>query len=172
MNLSPKLERLLQKLVGQPCWDVSPGLFPSLTVEMGSPLLHVDELSRPKLRRIFGPHSMWVQGAYHLWTYSSAWNVHSGRRQVGCSARKASIEEAARRIAGRFVEAVTAHNQCRRIAIHFDDGARLELTPREDNYWDLFFPRHMVLTVRGDRMFSYSASNVSPTRQVWRQLCV
>jgi hypothetical protein len=36
------------KLYGLPCWDVKPGLFPSLTLEFGEPHLDIREPEPPK----------------------------------------------------------------------------------------------------------------------------
>lgn len=168
MILSPTVHRVTQKLIGEPCWNVEPGLHPCLTLEFGAPRLELYEPTRKRVQKMLGRRTISVKGEYHLWTYDSDWAVHSKRTHIGCSKQKKSIRDAARSLDGQIVEAVSvAYRGCQTV-IHFDFGGRLTLTPRQDAYWMLFTPRRMVLTLRGDKMFSYQKSNTDPSEESWK----
>lgn len=168
MKLSSTLHRVTHKLIGQPCWNVQPGLHPCLTLELGAPFLELYEPQRKTVQRMFGRRTISVKGEYHLWTYASDWVVHSNRKQIGSSQRKKSIGEAARSLDGQIVDAIELKYRGCQTVIHFDFGGRLTLTPRSDAFWMLFTPRRMVLKLRSDKMFAYQSSNTDPSAENWK----
>ena len=105
--MTPVIAETFAKLYGLPCWNVKPGLFPSLTLEFGQPHLKVNREPQPpkaewsrRIREHMARRVVVVHGEWHLWILCH-WSVAVHGKQVGDSSTKRRVQKAARALDGQ-----------------------------------------------------------------------
>ena len=149
-----------EPLIGRRAWRASLGWGSFLTFEFG-----------PRVNSGGFQHGIW-----HLWVYMCSWRLYSKDGLIVTS-------NTAREFIGRIVPRLAAHplsdvkieNRARSTTFEFGKSFSLNCTPfdRQEeanridpaDYWMLFMPRGMVLTVRPGCQISIQRSDRAPYRE-------
>ena len=172
------IEAHFQPLIDLPCWNVKPGFGTFLTLEFGEPHLEIQE-PRPAregapehVRRSLSRRQVSVRGEFHLWIYCCRWSVITNGELIGDCALESDTKEAIHRAAeeldGQKLVGVTSGTS----VFYFDLGSRLETAPYDDQkeQWLLYQPGGMVLTFRGDGLYSHQLGETPREQEIWRPL--
>lgn len=173
-----RMEKIMSKLYGIPCWGVRPGLGSFLTLEFGKPNLVVREpvvaaRSIPVIvRKSLARRRVYVYGDWHLWIYCCDWVVFSGHSRVGDSSAKMKIRKAAEFLNGQKLTHFSISLGKVSCVFKFDLGAILKTKPydNESEQWLLYEPSHKVLSVRADERYEYVPSDVPESKGKWQPL--
>ena len=161
-----RIEKSVGKLFGKPCWGVKPGFGSFLTLEFGSPHLHIREpiaakkSSSTKVRSALARRAVHIHGEWHLWIYCCDWQVFSGGKRIGDSSSKAGILRAAELLDGPALTGFGLSSKSANCVFKFDLGATLKTQPRGDEggQWLLFEPSHKVLVMLADGLCKHKRS--------------
>ncbi|MCC2670401.1 MAG: hypothetical protein K0Q72_2872 [Armatimonadetes bacterium] len=176
------IESHFQPLIGLPCWNVKPGFGSYLTLEFGEPHLEIQE-PRParegvseRVRKSLARRHVTTRGQWHLWIYCCRWSVITDGELVGDCAldsdSKEPIRRAAEELDGQKLIGVTIAATSGTCVFYFDLGSRLETVPYDDQseQWLLYQPGGMVLTFRGDGLYSHQPGDTPRDQEIWRPL--
>ena len=173
-----RIERIIRRLYGKPCWGVTPGFGSFLTLEFGEPHLEVrepiiaDRATSAKVRKILARRGVRIRGDWRLWIYCCDWVVFSGRSRVGDSSTKMKIRKAAEFLNGQKLTHFSISLRKVSCVFKFDLGAILKTKPydNESEQWLLYEPPHKVLSVRADGRCKYVPSDVPDDLGQWKRV--
>ncbi len=173
-----RVESVVKRLYGKPCWGVTPGFGSFLTLEFGKPHLEVREPvaankgTPAKVQKVLASREVHVHGEWHLWVYCCAWEVFSGGKHIGGSTTKAKIRRAAEFLNGQKLTRFSILLPKVRCVFEFDLGATLTTRPydKESEQWLLYEPSHRVLSVRADGRYKYMPSDAPEDQGKWKPM--
>ena len=178
MGEGMRIERMVSKLYGKPCWGVRPGFGSFLTMEFGNPRLQVREpivaskITPPIVRKSLARRRVHIYGEWHLWIYCCDWGVFSARSLVGDCSTKVKIRRAAEFLDGQQLTYFSISPRKVSCVFQFDLGAILKTKPydNESEQWMLYEPSHRVLSVRADGRYKYGPSDVPDDQGQWKRI--
>lgn len=158
-------------LIDKPCWGVHHGYGRVLKLEFGAPRLEIREprASRAKSKRVrelLARRTIFVKGAWSLWTWDCDWSVLNRGRPVGDSRTEKRAAKGARLLDGQRLRSVTLEG--RSALFEFDLGARLVTRPRTKSgeQWQLHCPKDYFLSYFSNRTYTFShGSDSAPSRR-------
>jgi hypothetical protein len=170
-----QIEKVFERILGKPCWDVKPGHGSFLTLEFGSPHLEVREPiaarkgASTKVREHLARRQVDPRGEWHLWIMYCDWEVHCKGKSVGDSSTKVRTRRAADFLNGQKLIRFSFLPNKAQSVFAFDLGATLKTLPydKDSEQWWLFEPSNMVLAVRADGRYKYGPSNLPPAEGAW-----
>ncbi len=173
-----QFESVFKRVYGKPCWGVKPGFGSFLTLEFGKPHLEVREpiveskSTSAKVREGMARRGVFVHGEWHLWIYGCDWDVFSGSKRIGDSSTKRKILCAAEFLDGQKLIRFSISPRKASCVFEFDLGAALKTQPydNESEQWLLYEPSHKVLSLRADRRYKYSISDVPNDHREWKPI--
>ena len=161
-----KFKPLLEK----PCWGVHHGYGRVLKLEFGDPHLEISEprdsqAKSKRVREVFARRTIFVKGAWSLWTWGCDWSVRNRGRLVGDSKTNKRASEAALFLDGQRLKSVTIEG--RSTFFDFDLGARLATKPwdKSGEQWSLRCPKDFFLIYFSDRTYTFSHGSVPDPRR-------
>jgi hypothetical protein len=176
MQTVPIFYKVFRELYGEPCWNVKPGYGSTLTLEFGKPHLDVSEptvarkgASR-RVRRSLARRRVFVHGEWHLWIYSCAWEVLSNGKHVGNGSTERSMRRAADLLDGQKLIGFSFSSKKVQCVFEFDLGATLRTVPydKKGEQWMLYTPEGKILTLRADRRYQYTRTDLPRDRGPWK----
>lgn len=173
-----RIERIVTKLYGKPCWGVRPGFGSFLTLEFGCPHLEVrepiiaDTHVSAKVGKSLTRRGVYVHGDWHLWIYCCDWAVFSGRSLIGDCSSKRRIRLAAEFLNGQKLTHFSISATKVRCVFRFDLGGILKTMPydSESEQWLLYDPSRKVLSVRADRRYKHELSDKPEGQGNWKPI--
>jgi hypothetical protein len=171
-----KIEKVFERILGKPCWNVKPGYGSFLTMEFGKPHLEVREPiaarkgASAKVREHLARRQVDARGEWHLWIMYCDWEVRCRSKLVGDSSTKLKTRRAADFLKGQKLIQFSILPRKVEYIFVFDLGATLKTFPYDENgeQWMLFEPSHKVLVVRADGRYKYGPSNLPRDEGVWK----
>jgi hypothetical protein len=176
--MNQDFERVFERLLGKPCWDVKPGQGSFLTLEFGKPHLEVREpiaVGKGVSERV-GKHlarrRVYVHGAWHLWIYSCDWEVNCKGKRVGDSSTKLSARRAADFVNGRKLIRFSILQRKVQSTFVFEHGVTLKTFPydKRGEQWLIFDPSCKVLVLRADGRYKYVRSDRPTNNEAWKPI--
>ena len=166
--MNQDLEKVFERILGMPCWDVKPGQGSFLTLEFGKPHLVVREPiparqgSSAKVREHLARRQVYARGEWHLWIKYCDWEVHCKGKRVGDSSTELDTRHAANFLNGQKLIRYSILPRKVQSIFVFDLGATLKTFPYDANseQWLLFGPSKKVFIVRADGRHEYVRSDV------------
>jgi hypothetical protein len=173
-----KIEKVFERILGKPCWDVKPGHGSFLTMEFGRPHLEVREpiAARKgvsaKVREHLARRQVDARGEWHLWIMYCDWEVRCRGKLVGDGSTRLNTRRAADFLNGQKLIRFSIFPRKVDSIFVFDLGATLETLPYDENseQWLLFEPSDKVLSVRADGRYKYGPSDLPPDQGAWKQM--
>lgn len=170
-------EKVFLPLIGLPCWQVKRGYAAFLSMEFGEPHLRIRE---PRKSRSKSPmviknakrRRIWLRGDWHLWIYSSYWEVYANGKFIGePNMSEDTMGRVVEELDGQILTSVAILKDEVKTIFEFDLGGRLEVSPDDDeeeidDLWILFEPSGMVLVMRSDGEFSYHPGDQTDN-EIW-----
>ena len=158
------VRRVLDPLLGRPCWNVKPGWGSFLTMEFGRPALEIRDpihchgpRTSEKVRKLLARRRVIIHGEWHLWIYCCDWIVSFKGKQVGDSRSPRSYRRAASELDGQKLVGIAIDPRSTRTVFEFDLGGSLETRPYDqDEQWKLKEPSGHWFTVRADSRYCYA----------------
>jgi hypothetical protein len=175
-------EEVFRHLYGQPCWNVKSGYGSFMTMEFGTPSLHIREpravsdSASPAVAKNAARRIVTLHGEWHLWIYSCAWQVFTAGKRIGHSNLKGSskqpIKRAADELDGQKLIHVSVNPRTANTVFEFDLGSRLETKPYNEtsDQWILFEPNGNIFTLRGNGDCSHESDDTDPEDTIWMPL--
>lgn len=158
------IESTSTPILGEPCWDVKCDCQLNLSLNFGSPHLHVSEphVSKSRLRSVrelFARRLVYPRGKWWLWVYLADWQVDAEGRKIATNTsafKKRTL--AANQLNGQKLLAVEITPATGATRFTFDLGGVLSILRRgrnDDELWLLYKPSGYVLSVRGDGTYCH-----------------
>lgn len=148
-------------VINEPCWGVHHGYGRVLKLEFGTPCLVIREPRKSaakskRVRELLARRSVFVVGAWSLWTWDCDWSVQNRGRLVGDSKTERRAAQAALFLDGQRLKRLTFKGNA--TAFDFDLGARLVTRPRNASgeQWYLRCPKDFFLHYYSDRTHAYA----------------
>jgi hypothetical protein len=167
--LTNSILKRFKPLLGNPCWGVHHGYGRVLKLEFGAPRLVIREprASRAKSKRVrelLASRSVFVVGAWSLWTWDCRWSITNRGRLVGNSKTDKRAAQAARFLDGQRLKRLTFTGNA--TIFDFDLGARLVTRPQRSSgeQWHLRCPKDFFLHYYSDRTHTYAHGSI-PTQE-------
>jgi hypothetical protein len=159
-----RIQKILRKLYGKPCWDARKGHSSFLTFEFGKPQVYVHEPFKPwngksPPRPAASRRAAWIHGEWHLWIYMCKWTIlQDGVRRADSASTTRRIERAVITLQGQALRKVSVDRVRGRSRFEFDYGGVVETkrSERMNIQWILHDPKKGVLEIRGDGKHSYA----------------
>ena len=163
--------RLLESVLGLPCWQVRWDNQVGLDMNFGAPWMQVEEprsstARSPRVRALFARRRVFLKGTHWLVAYPESWRIALAD---GLTARRTSSSKrqdiAVARLKGEKVEGIVISSRSGATTLHFDLGATLEIRPARGTgaepreLWALHAPRSRVVA-----LFSHGMYRVGSTR--------
>jgi len=175
MRINPIFEKAFSRLYGKPCWGIETDL--GLSFEFGQPHLQIREpreaswrMSR-KVRVHLARRHVLVKGDWHLIIWLCDWEVFQKRRRLGSNRSRSGLDRAVRSLEGQKLARFSMDARGNDCVFTFDLGGLLRThSSGPDMQWQLFEPLGRVLTLRGDRTYSYTRSDRSQDDDRWRSV--
>lgn len=180
MRIDPIFERVFRKLYGKPCWGVRNCVGSDITFEFGRPHLEIREpmIASPKsskrIRELYARRGVHVHGEWHLWVWWSDWEIFQKGKRLGSDRSRSNFERAVRSLDGQKLVKFSINHSGMRCVFEFDLGGILltyAYNPEGDQ-WQLFEPSGHVLTLRGDKKYSYTRSNQANYAGPWKPVAI
>lgn len=169
-----EFDRIWSAVYGHPAWSVRKGHGSFLTLEFGSPTLHIREPrtalpnASEKVRELAARRLVTVTGNWHLWIYCCSWSIElSGKEAAHSESPGDDITFAAERLDGQKLLSVGYGTMPSSWMFAFDLGGVLKTWPYDedpsDEQW-LLYERDSgdVLSVRADGLCSYGSGSRPP----------
>ena len=152
-NETERAKQAIQGLVGKKCWKATFAYGGELHLHFGA---HVP-YSSPRM-------AGQTKGAWRLGTCGTPWTLETSGRKVSSRQIEKQLECAIKSIEGCAVRSVKV-TVCI-LSLKFDNGWTLLVTPSAEDekfedipYWELFMPRHMMVTFGSGAVWSFRRSN-------------
>ena len=130
------------------------------------------EASR-RVREHVAQRQVHIKGDWHLIVWLCDWEVFHRGKRLGSNLSRSRLDKAARSLDGQKLIRFSMDARGNVCVFAFDLGGEL-ITHRwgGDLQWQLFEPSRKVLTLRGDKKFSYTRSNLPLDAGPWRSVLI
>lgn len=176
-RISDAVSTAFTPLIGLPCWGVVRMHGSMLSMEFGSPHLHVREpiastSTSAKVRERMARRHVKPVGQWSLHIWGCHWRVFTAAEMLAEDEdSQARIDAAMRPLDGQKLTAFRFDGASRATILDFDLGVTLRTCAYavdEDEQWSLYQPDGLVLTCRADGKFSLGPGSEKPDQQVWQ----
>lgn len=163
------LQRIFQKVYGNPSWLVRQRSGPSIVMEFGKPKLHIWECllkpwekGRRRLMRVVR-----ARGNWSLTTFSSDWCIWQRNRKICDShSNMDRINRGCNMLDGQILTKTVVRPKTLATDFYFDLGGHMQATPHQNqdepsSLWDLFCPNGRVFSLKSDGNYSYCSGKLS-----------
>jgi len=167
MPVNPLFERVFRGLYGKPCWGVANWFGSGIHLEFGKPQLEIREprmadlKASRRVRDLLARRLVVVHGDWHLCIDVCHWEIFQQGKRVGTSRSRSDLQRIVDSLNGQKLTRFSFRLRGTDCVFEFDLGGLLVTHRLEPEYeqWTLFEPSGHVLTLRGDKRYSYHRSN-------------
>jgi hypothetical protein len=178
MAIDPIFERVFKKLYDMPCWGVKNCVGSDIVFEFGKPHLEIREprTASPKtsrrVRELFARRLVVVHGEWHLWIDLCHWEIFQKGKRIGSDQTRSDLQRLVDSLSGQKLVRFSIRSRGDDCVFEFDLGGVLvtHASGTDYNQWMLFEPSGFVLTLRGDKRFSYHPSNKPSGAGSWKPM--
>lgn len=150
------LRKIVQNLIGKPCWQTGISYGDELCLEIGKKL--------PYTHKFFAGQN---KGEWGFGTRGTDWQLISPKGIIITSSVEnvEVFKEKVKIIEGTTITAFETHYPDLILTVGFSNGCELKLFPdleddSEVSYWELFTPYNMLLTIEPGGIWTYTRSDV------------